>query len=70
MMSIISLELLLMVICVVLLKPAKEGIFKLTVSEMCNRWECPPKFKIHNLKDKDNVLIEIVTLHGLVSAGL
>ncbi|XP_011004042.1 PREDICTED: probable arabinose 5-phosphate isomerase [Populus euphratica] len=70
------------------LKVSGEGIFKLTVGEMCNRnprtigpdamgveamkkMESPPspvQF-LPVIKD-DNILIGIVTLHGLVSAGL
>ncbi|KAJ6399459.1 hypothetical protein OIU77_020083 [Salix suchowensis] len=70
------------------LKASGEGIFKLTVGEMCNRnprtvspdamaveamkkMESPPspvQF-LPVIKD-DNILIGIVTLHGLVSAGL
>uniref|UniRef100_A0A6N2LCY8 SIS domain-containing protein n=1 Tax=Salix viminalis TaxID=40686 RepID=A0A6N2LCY8_SALVM len=70
------------------LKASGEGIFKLTVGEMCNwnprtispdamaveamkKMESPPspvQF-LPVIKD-DNILIGIVTLHGLVSAGL
>ncbi|CAM8971255.1 hypothetical protein QQ045_030151 [Rhodiola kirilowii] len=70
------------------LKASKEGIFKLTVGEMCNRkpktinseamameamqkMESPPSpVQFLPVVDQDNVLIGIVTLHGLVSAGL
>ncbi|TMW97047.1 probable arabinose 5-phosphate isomerase [Solanum lycopersicum] len=70
------------------LKASGEGIFKLTVGEMCNRkprtigpdamaadamqkMESPPSpVQFLPVIDQDNVLIGIVTLHGLVSAGL
>ncbi|EPS63870.1 hypothetical protein M569_10910, partial [Genlisea aurea] len=70
------------------LKASGEGIFKLTVGEMCNRnprtigpeamaveamqkMESPPSpVQFLPVIDVDNVLIGIVTLHGLVSAGL
>ncbi|KAI6674914.1 hypothetical protein NL676_002820 [Syzygium grande] len=70
------------------LKSSGEGIFKLTVGEMCNRnprtigpdamaveamekMESPPSpVQFLPVIDHQNVLIGIVTLHGLVSAGL
>ncbi|XP_059432360.1 probable arabinose 5-phosphate isomerase [Corylus avellana] len=70
------------------LKASGEGIFKLTVGEMCNRkprtispdamaveamkkMEAPPSpVQFLPVVDHQNVLIGIVTLHGLVSAGL
>ncbi|KAJ0432440.1 putative arabinose-5-phosphate isomerase [Helianthus annuus] len=70
------------------LKASKEGIFKLTVGEMCNRnprtitaermaveamqkMEAPPSpVQFLPVINEDNTLIGIVTLHGLVSAGL
>ncbi|KAF5738952.1 hypothetical protein HS088_TW12G00148 [Tripterygium wilfordii] len=70
------------------LKASKEGIFKLTVGEMCNRsprtigpeamaveamqkMESPPSpVQFLPVIDHHNALIGIVTLHGLVSAGL
>lgn len=70
------------------LKASGEGIFKLTVGEMCNRkprtigpeamavdamkkMESPPSpVQFLPVVDADNVLIGMVTLHGLVSAGL
>lgn len=70
------------------LKASGEGIFKLTVGEMCNRsprtigpdamavdamqkMESPPSpVQFLPVINDDNVLIGIVTLHGLVSAGL
>ncbi|KAL3512465.1 hypothetical protein ACH5RR_025182 [Cinchona calisaya] len=70
------------------LKASGEGIFKLTVGEMCNRhprtigpdamaveamqkMESPPSpVQFLPVVNHDNVLIGIVTLHGLVSAGL
>ncbi|KAL3628940.1 putative arabinose 5-phosphate isomerase [Castilleja foliolosa] len=70
------------------LKASGEGIFKLSVGEMCNRnprtispdamaaeamqkMESPPSpVQFLPVVDDDNVLIGIVTLHGLVSAGL
>ncbi|KAG8378664.1 hypothetical protein BUALT_Bualt07G0008800 [Buddleja alternifolia] len=70
------------------LKASGEGIFKLTVGEMCNRnprtitpdamaveamqkMESPPSpVQFLPVISDDNVLIGIVTLHGLVSAGL
>ncbi|KAL6977003.1 putative arabinose 5-phosphate isomerase [Sarracenia purpurea var. burkii] len=70
------------------LKASGEGIFKLTVGEMCNRnprtidpdamaveamrkMESPP-FPVQFLPviNQHDILIGIVTLHGLVSAGL
>ncbi|KAA8539009.1 hypothetical protein F0562_025701 [Nyssa sinensis] len=70
------------------LKASGEGIFKLTVGEMCNRnprtigpsamaveamqkMEAPPSpVQFLPVIDHQNILIGIVTLHGLVSAGL
>ncbi|CAA0818107.1 Probable arabinose 5-phosphate isomerase [Striga hermonthica] len=70
------------------LKASGEGIFKLTVGEMCNRnprtispdamaveamqkMEAPPSpVQFLPVINDQNVLIGIVTLHGLVSAGL
>ncbi|KAI3412832.1 uncharacterized protein J3R85_016841 [Psidium guajava] len=70
------------------LKASGEGIFKLTVGEMCNRnprtigseamaveamekMESPPSpVQFLPVIDHQNVVIGIVTLHGLVSAGL
>ncbi|KZV34772.1 putative arabinose 5-phosphate isomerase-like [Dorcoceras hygrometricum] len=70
------------------LKASGEGIFKLTVGEMCNRnprtigpdamavvamqkMESPPSpVQFLPVLSDHNVLIGIVTLHGLVSAGL
>ncbi|XP_073284122.1 probable arabinose 5-phosphate isomerase [Primulina huaijiensis] len=70
------------------LKASGEGIFKLTVGEMCNRnprtispdamavvamqkMESPPSaVQFLPVIGDHNVLIGIVTLHGLVSAGL
>ncbi|KAM7482348.1 hypothetical protein LguiB_006931 [Lonicera macranthoides] len=70
------------------LKASGEGIFKLTVGEMCNRkprtievdamaaeamqkMESPPSpVQFLPVINQQNVLIGIVTLHGLVSAGL
>ncbi|GLU03672.1 hypothetical protein SLE2022_208600 [Rubroshorea leprosula] len=70
------------------LKASGEGIFKLTVGEMCNRkprtigpdamaveamqkMESPPSpVQFLPVINHQNVLISIVTLHGLVSAGL
>lgn len=70
------------------LKASGEGIFKLTVGEMCNRnprtigpqsmaaeamkkMESPPSpVQFLPVVDENNVVIGIVTLHGLVSAGL
>jgi arabinose-5-phosphate isomerase len=70
------------------LKSIREGIFKLTVGEMCNRnprtighnamaieamqkMESPPSpVQFLPVVNYDNVVIGIVTLHGLVSAGL
>ncbi|GMN48991.1 hypothetical protein TIFTF001_018156 [Ficus carica] len=70
------------------LKASGEGIFKLTVGEMCNRnpriigpdtmaveamkkMEAPPSaVQFLPVIDHQNTLIGIVTLHGLVSAGL
>lgn len=70
------------------LKASGEGIFKLTVGEMCNRsprtigsdamavdamekMESPPSpVQFLPVVDNQNVVIGIVTLHGLVSAGL
>ncbi|CAI9113281.1 OLC1v1013854C1 [Oldenlandia corymbosa var. corymbosa] len=67
---------------------SREGIFKLTVGDICNRqprtigpdemaieamkkMESPPSpVQFLPVVDKDNTLIGIVTLHGLVSAGL
>ncbi|KAL5561922.1 hypothetical protein UlMin_031669 [Ulmus minor] len=70
------------------LKDSGEGIFKLTVGEMCNRhprtisldamaveamkkMEAPPSpVQFLPVIDNENLLIGIVTLHGLVSVGL
>ncbi|KAF9605652.1 hypothetical protein IFM89_017995 [Coptis chinensis] len=70
------------------LKASGEGIFKLTVGEMCNRnprtigpdamaveamekMESPPSpVQFLPVIDHQNVVIGIITLHGLVSAGL
>ncbi|CAL5404071.1 unnamed protein product [Camellia sinensis] len=71
------------------LKASGEGIFKLTVGEMCNRrnprtvgpdamaveamekMESPPSpVQFLPVINHQNILIGIVTLHGLVSAGL
>ncbi|KDP26520.1 hypothetical protein JCGZ_17678 [Jatropha curcas] len=70
------------------LKASGEGIFKLTVGEMCNRnprtigpdamaveamkkMESPPSpVQFLPVINQQNILIGIVTLHGLVSAGL
>ncbi|XP_057470787.1 probable arabinose 5-phosphate isomerase [Actinidia eriantha] len=70
------------------LKASGEGIFKLTVGQMCNRnprtispdamaveamqkMESPPSpVQFLTVIDQQNILIGIVTLHGLVSAGL
>ncbi|XP_075650795.1 putative arabinose 5-phosphate isomerase [Castanea sativa] len=70
------------------LKASGEGIFKLTVGEMCNRkprtispdamavdamkkMEAPPSpVQFLPVIDNQNIVIGIVTLHGLVSAGL
>ncbi|KAK4744093.1 hypothetical protein SAY87_010405 [Trapa incisa] len=70
------------------LKASGEGIFKLTVGEMCNRnprttspetmaveamrkMESPPSpVQFLPVIIEENVLIGIVTLHGLVAAGL
>ncbi|KAL5701907.1 arabinose-5-phosphate isomerase [Ranunculus cassubicifolius] len=70
------------------LKASKEGIFTLTVGEMCNRnprtigpdamaveamekMESPPSpVQFLPVVDDHNVVIGIITLHGLVSAGL
>ncbi|XP_024993738.1 probable arabinose 5-phosphate isomerase isoform X5 [Cynara cardunculus var. scolymus] len=70
------------------LKASKEGIFKLTVGQMCNRnprsigadrmaveamqkMEAPPSpVQFLPVMDEQNMVIGIVTLHGLVSAGL
>ncbi|KAK1260453.1 putative arabinose 5-phosphate isomerase [Acorus gramineus] len=70
------------------LKASGEGIFKLTVGEMCNRhprtinpdamaveamqkMEAPPSpVQFLPVLDDQNTVIGIVTLHGLVSAGL
>ncbi|KAL5990568.1 putative arabinose 5-phosphate isomerase [Asimina triloba] len=70
------------------LKACGEGIFKLTVGEMCNRkprtigpdamaveamekMESPPSpVQFLPVVNNENVVIGIVTLHGLVSAGL
>jgi len=70
------------------LKASGEGIFKLTVGEMCNRkprtispdamavdamkkMEAPPSpVQFLPVIDDQNIVIGIVTLHGLVSAGL
>ncbi|XP_074311389.1 putative arabinose 5-phosphate isomerase [Silene latifolia] len=70
------------------LKASGEGIFKLTVGEMCNRhprtigpdamavsamqkMESPPSpVQFLPVIDDQDTLIGIVTLHGLVSAGL
>ncbi|MQM06791.1 hypothetical protein Taro_039621 [Colocasia esculenta] len=70
------------------LKACGEGIFKLTVGEMCNRnprtiasdamavdamqkMESPPSpVQFLPVVDDNNIVVGIVTLHGLVSAGL
>ncbi|KAM3374511.1 hypothetical protein P3S68_013225 [Capsicum galapagoense] len=70
------------------LKSSGEGIFKLTVGDMCYRkprtigpdamaveamqkMESPPSpVQFLPVIDHENILIGIVTLHGLVSAGL
>ncbi|XP_057464117.1 probable arabinose 5-phosphate isomerase [Actinidia eriantha] len=70
------------------LKASGEGIFKLTVGQMCNRnprtispdamaveamqkMESPPSpVQFLPVINQQNILIGIVTLHGLVSAGL
>ncbi|XP_010246798.1 PREDICTED: probable arabinose 5-phosphate isomerase [Nelumbo nucifera] len=70
------------------LKASGEGIFKLTVGEMCNRnprtigpdamaveamqkMESPPSpVQFLPVIDHQDIVIGIVTLHGLVSAGL
>ncbi|OAY34606.1 probable arabinose 5-phosphate isomerase [Manihot esculenta] len=70
------------------LKASGEGIFKLTVGEMCNRnprtigqdamavdamkkMESPPSpVQFLPVINHQNIVIGIVTLHGLVSAGL
>ncbi|KAK9083201.1 hypothetical protein Scep_029672 [Stephania cephalantha] len=70
------------------LKASREGIFKLTVGEMCNRKprtigpnamavcamermeSAPSPVQFLPVVDHENVVIGIVTLHGLVSAGL
>ncbi|KAL1820341.1 hypothetical protein ACET3Z_015210 [Daucus carota] len=70
------------------LKASGEGIFKMTVGEMCNRhprtigpdfmaveamqkMEAPPSpVQFLPVINQNNILIGIVTLHGLVSAGL
>ncbi|WCJ38309.1 Arabinose 5-phosphate isomerase KdsD [Euphorbia peplus] len=70
------------------LKASGEGIFKLTVGEMCNRhprtigpdamavdamkkMESPPSpVQFLPVINEQNIVIGIVTLHGLVSAGL
>ncbi|XP_077229622.1 putative arabinose 5-phosphate isomerase [Tasmannia lanceolata] len=70
------------------LKASGEGIFKLTVGEMCNRnprtigsdamavdamkmMESPPSpVQFLPVINHENVVIGIITLHGLVSAGL
>ncbi|XP_057804208.1 probable arabinose 5-phosphate isomerase [Salvia miltiorrhiza] len=70
------------------LKASGEGIFKLTVGEMCNRnprtigaeamaveamqkMESPPSpVQFLPVVNDENIVIGIVTLHGLVSAGL
>lgn len=70
------------------LKASKEGIFKLTVGQMCNRkprtisaemmaveamkkMEAPPSpVQFLPVVNEENIVIGIVTLHGLVSAGL
>ncbi|KAK2971680.1 hypothetical protein RJ640_007718 [Escallonia rubra] len=70
------------------LKASGEGIFKLTVGDMCNRsprtispdamaaeamqkMESPPSpVQFLPVISQQNILIGIVTLHGLVSAGL
>lgn len=70
------------------LKASKEGIFKLSVGQMCNRnprtigpdamaveamqkMESPPSpVQFLPVIDQRNILIGIITLHGLVSAGL
>lgn len=70
------------------LKAYGEGIFKLTVGEMCNRsprtispgamaveamkkMESPPSaVQFLPVVENQNVVIGIITLHGLVSAGL
>ncbi|KAF8401887.1 hypothetical protein HHK36_012837 [Tetracentron sinense] len=70
------------------LKASGEGIFKLTVGEMCNRnprtitsdamaveamWKmesAPSPVQFLPVINHQNVVISIITLHGLVSAGL
>ncbi|KAK8923650.1 putative arabinose 5-phosphate isomerase [Platanthera zijinensis] len=70
------------------LKSSREGIFKLTVGEMCNRnprtitaeamaveamqiMESPPSaVQFLPVIDDQRLVIGIITLHGLVSAGL
>ncbi|KAF3519589.1 hypothetical protein DY000_02060373, partial [Brassica cretica] len=66
------------------LKASGEAIFKLSVGEMCNRKprKIGPETRRHYLDistspvqflpvvDEDNTLIGIITLHGMVSAGL
>ncbi|PIA45401.1 hypothetical protein AQUCO_01700742v1 [Aquilegia coerulea] len=70
------------------LKASKEGIFKLTVGEMCNRKprtigpeamaveamekmeSRPSPVQFLPVVNHQNIVIGIVTLHGLVSAGL
>ncbi|PIA36398.1 hypothetical protein AQUCO_03400349v1 [Aquilegia coerulea] len=70
------------------LKASGEGIFKLSVGQMCNRnprtigpdamaveamekMESPPSpVQFLPVIDHENVVIGIITLHGLVSAGL
>ncbi|KAE8671071.1 putative arabinose 5-phosphate isomerase [Hibiscus syriacus] len=67
------------------LKASGEVIFKLTVGEMCNRTICPDAMAVEAMQkmesppspvqflpvvDDQITLIGIVTLHGLVSAGL
>ncbi|KAL1541977.1 putative arabinose 5-phosphate isomerase [Salvia divinorum] len=70
------------------LKASGEGIFKLTVGEMCNRNPrtiCPEAMAVEAMQkmesppspvqflpviNDENIVIGIVTLHGLVSAGL
>eukprot|EP01018_Ginkgo_biloba_P020273 Gb_31024 [translate_table: standard] len=70
------------------LKSNREGVFKLSVGQMCNRnprsigpnamaveamhkMESPPSpVQFLPVVDHNNVVIGIVTLHGLVSAGL
>ncbi|XP_059069991.1 probable arabinose 5-phosphate isomerase [Cryptomeria japonica] len=70
------------------LKSVREGVFKITVGQMCNRnprsigpnamaveamqkMESPPSpVQFLPVVDHNNVVIGIVTLHGLVSAGL